>query len=125
YPLDRYSSYLQVQDIRVTDLIEVAFTTPSPALSALLAAAHTQAYLEAGEETKIATDVEANQFLDRQLRQARIQADSAEAARGRFGSEHPNVAVNQEHKVVGQRIAQASQAYSEAEAQRIQMQSRY
>jgi polysaccharide biosynthesis transport protein len=123
--LDRYLGYLHVQDVRGTDLIEVAFTTPSPELSALLAAAHTQAYLEAGEETKVATDVEANRFLDRQLRQSRGQVENVEAALAQFASEHPNVAVNQEQKVIGQRIAHASQAFSEAEAARIRMQSRY
>jgi capsular exopolysaccharide synthesis family protein len=123
--LDRYLGYLNVQDVRGTDLIEVSFTTPSPELSALLAAAHTQAYIEAGEETRVATDVEANRFLDRQLRQSRTQVDNAETALVRFASEHPNVAVNQEQKVIGQRIAQASQAFSEAEAERIRLQSRY
>src|SRR5439155_1041323 len=37
--LDRYTRYLSVQDVRGTDLVEVSFTTPSPALSAFLAAA--------------------------------------------------------------------------------------
>jgi polysaccharide biosynthesis transport protein len=123
--LDRYLGYLHVQDVRGTDLIEVSFTTPSPSLSALLAAAHTQAYLEAAEETRIATDVEANQFLDRQLRQSREQVDRTEADLSTFATANPNVAVNQEQKVIGQRIAQASQAFSDAEAQRIAMQSRF
>src|SRR3989441_9064497 len=48
--LDRYMRYLSVQEVRGTDLVAVAVTTPSPSLSALLAAAHTQAYLEANEE---------------------------------------------------------------------------
>ena len=38
--------YLAVQDVHGTDLIEVRFTTPDPALSAFLAGAHVQAYLE-------------------------------------------------------------------------------
>lgn len=123
--LDRYLSYLSVQEVRGTDLIEVSFTTPSPGLSALLAAAHTQAYLEAAEETKVATDVAASQFLDRQLRQSREQVERAEASLSRFAAEHPNVAVNQEQKVAGQLIAQASQALSAAESERIEAQSRH
>src|SRR5438552_4376589 len=37
--LDRYMRYLSVQDVRGTDLVEASFTTPSPALPALRAAA--------------------------------------------------------------------------------------
>src|SRR5262249_26611629 len=39
--LDRYQDYLEVENVRGTDLIDIRFTTPSAALSALLAAAHT------------------------------------------------------------------------------------
>jgi uncharacterized protein involved in exopolysaccharide biosynthesis len=43
-------AWLTVQDVRGTNLVELRFTTPSPTLSAFLAAAHTQAYMEANEE---------------------------------------------------------------------------
>ncbi|MBM4265384.1 MAG: polysaccharide biosynthesis tyrosine autokinase [Deltaproteobacteria bacterium] len=123
--LDRYMGYLSVKDVRGTDLIEVAFTTPNPSLSAFLAAAHTQAYLESAEETKVATDVQASQFLDRQIRQSRQQVERTEASLAKFAGEHLNVAVNQEQKVIGQRISQAAASFTEAEARRIHLQSRY
>ncbi len=94
-------SYLEVRDVRGTDLVEVRFTTPSPSLSAFLAAAHTQAYIEANEEARLATDSTAKSFLDSQLRESRQRVERAEAALRRFATEHPNVAVNQEQKVVG------------------------
>src|SRR5215472_4706235 len=50
--IDRYMGYLGVQEIRGTDAVEVRFTTPNPSLSAFLAAAHTQAYMEANEEAR-------------------------------------------------------------------------
>ena len=123
--LNRYMGYLKVRDVRGTDLVEVSFTTPSPSLSAFLAAAHTQAYMEANEEARRATDVTAKEFLARQLRESREQVERAEAALSRFAAEHPAVAVNQEQKIVGQRITELSSLLTRAEGLRVTMQSRY
>jgi capsular exopolysaccharide synthesis family protein len=123
--IDRYLSYLTVQDVRGTDLIEVRFTTPDPALSAFLAAAHTQAYIEANDEARRATDVTAKEFLGRQIQESREQVEAAEAALARFATEHPNVAVNQEQKTVAQRITDVASGLSKAEEVRLALQSRH
>jgi len=123
--LDRYMSWLTVQDVRGTSLVELRFTTPSPTLSAFLAAAHTQAYMEANEEAQRSTDVTAKDFLGRQLRESEEQVRRAEAALTRFATEHPDVAVDQEQKVVAQRIGEISTLLTKAEGQRILLQSRY
>jgi capsular exopolysaccharide synthesis family protein len=123
--LDRYMRSLSVQDVRGTDLIEVSFTTKSPPLSAFLAAAHTQAYLDANAAAQVLTDSAAIDFLARQLEQSRAQLDVAEAALGRFAAEHPNVAVNQEDKVVGKQIADLSSLVTEAEGARVAAHSQF
>jgi len=123
--IDRYMRYLSVQEIRGTDLVAVRFTTPSPSLSAFLAAAHTQAYLEANEEARRADDVTAKEFLGRQLRESREHAERAEAALSRFAAEHPNVAINEEQKTVAQRISDVSSLLSKAEGIRLALHSRY
>ena len=100
--------YLTCSDVRGTDLIEVRFTTPNPALSAFLAAAHTQAYIEANEEARLATDVTAKEFLGAAARARRASAGRARRERAARASPPsiPNVAVNQEQKRVGQRITE-------------------
>jgi capsular exopolysaccharide synthesis family protein len=123
--LDRYGDYLLVRDLRGTDLVDVSFTTPSPSLSAFLAAAHTQAYLEANEESRRAADVVAKEFLGRQLREAREQVDRAQAALKSFAGEHPEVAVNQEQNTAAQRVAEVSTLLTKAEGTRVTLQSRY
>jgi polysaccharide biosynthesis transport protein len=123
--LDRYMSYLDVRDVRGTDLIDVRFTTPTPDLSAMLAAAHTQAYLEANTEARLATDVEAKQFLGKQLEESRTRVARTEEALKRFSSDHPNVAVNQEQKLITQRITEITTQLSGAEADRITAQTQY
>ncbi len=123
--LERYMSYLAVHDVRGTDLIEVSFTTPSPALSAFLAAAHTQAFLEANEEARHGTDDVAKDFLARQLEEAKAQVERAEHVLGVFAAEHPSVAVNQEQQLNGSRIAELSTLLTKAEGTRTTLESRY
>lgn len=123
--LGRYLGYLEVETVRGTDLVEVRFTTPNPDLSAFLAAAHTQAYMEANEEARRSTDVTAKEFLGRQLRESREKLEGSEAALTRFAAEHPNVAINQEQKTVVQRIGELSTLLTRAEASRLTLQSRY
>ena len=123
--IDRYMRYLKVEEIRGTDIVEVRFTTPDPALSALLTAAHTQAYLDSNEEARRGNDVTAQEFLGRQLEEARKQVEGAEAALSRFATEHASVAVNEEQKTVGQRITDLSSQLTKAEGARVALQTRY
>src|SRR5213594_2683650 len=123
--IDRYMRYLSVEEIRGTDIVEVRFATPDPSLSALLAAAHTQAYLDTNEEARRANDVTAQEFLGRQLEESRQQVERTEAALSRFAAEHPNVAVNEEQKTVAQRITDFSKQLTDAEGTRLRLQSRY
>jgi len=123
--IDRYMRYLKVEEIRGTDIVEVRFTTPDPALSALLTAAHTQAYLDSNEEARRGNDVTAQEFLGRQLEEARKQVEGAEAALSRFAVERPSVAVNEEQKTVGQRITDLSSQLTKAEGARVALQTRY
>ena len=123
--IDRYMHWLSVGDVRGTDLIEVRFSTPNPTMSAFLAAAHTQAYLESNDDARRATDVVANRFLEEQQAGARKRLERAEAALDRFAAEHPNVAVNQEQKVAASRIGDLSAVLTKAEMARTTLESRY
>ena len=86
-------------DVRGTDLIEIRFTAPSPALAALLTAAHIQAYIGFVKESQITTDSTAKEFLAQQLDESRARLERAEAALAAFAAEHPDVAVNQEDEL--------------------------
>jgi capsular exopolysaccharide synthesis family protein len=123
--LDRYLGYLDVQDVRGTDLIDVRFTTPNAALSAVLAAAHVGAFLEANQEIQLATDSQAVSFLAQQLEQSRGHLAQTETALSQFSSQHPNVAVNQEHELIGKQIGELSTLLTTAEGERVAAQTRY
>ena len=123
--LERYMRALSVEDIHGTDLVQVHFSTPSPSLSAFLVAAHVQAYLEADDQVRRATDATAKEFLGRQLRDAAAQVERAELAFRQFATEHPNVAINEEQSTSTQRVTEVSNLLTKAEATRIGLQSRH
>lgn len=123
--IDRYLGWLSVAEVRGTDLLEISFATPSAALSAMLAAAHAQAFLDSDQEIKVSTDTAARGFLDQQIRQAREWLDHAQADLDRFRKDNPKVAMNEEYKEVANRVSQYSAELSKAEAERIDLQSQY
>jgi len=123
--LNLYMRYLDVNDVRGSDLIQVRFTTRSPELSAFLAAAHTEAYLDQNRDAQLSTDASAVGFLDQQLQQSREHVERAAAAVSQFAGEHPNVAVNQEDQLIGTQITDLAGLITEAEGARIAAQSRY
>lgn len=123
--LERYTKWLTVGDVRGTDLIEVSFTTPSPALSAFLAAAHTQAYIQVNEEARRATDVTAKEFLGQQMREARERVERTQQALREFAGEYPAIAVNEEQKTQAQRVTDLSSELTKAEAIRLKLESRF
>jgi len=123
--LDTYMGSLEVQEVRGTDLIDVRFTTRYGALSAVLAAAHAQAYLDANHEAQLVTDATAVDFLEAQLDQVRADLARADTALRQFAGEHPNVAVNQEHDLVGKQIQELSSRVGVVEAERAAAQTRY
>ena len=122
--LDRYLDYLSVETVPGTDLVEVRFTTPSPSLSAFLAATHAEAYVDANEEARLASNLNARDFVDRQLRDARSQVERAEGELDHFATDHPSVAVNQEQRLLAQRTAELSDLLTKAEADRVGLESR-
>ena len=123
--IDRYAETLAVSDVRGTDLVDVSFTTHDPGLSAFLAAAHAQAYMDTNEEVRRQTDSVAARFLDRQAAESQERIVKAEAALGRFAAAHPRVAANQEQQTGGQRIAELSAGLTKYETARLALESRY
>ncbi len=123
--IDRYLEWLSVSEIRGTDLVEITFATPDASLAAFLTAAHTQAFIEANDEARLVTNVTAKAFLGEQLREARDRIDRAEETLSAFAGEHPSVAIDQEHKVITQRIAELSTQLTKAEGSRLTMESRF
>jgi succinoglycan biosynthesis transport protein ExoP len=123
--LNTYTAYLDVQDVRGTDLIDIQLTTPDPKLSAVLAAAHAQAYLDANAETQLTRDSGAIGFLEDQLAQSKAQLNRAETALREFAAQYPNVAVDQEHNLVSKQMQQLSGLALDAEAQRAAAETRY
>src|SRR5262245_1465207 len=123
--LERYDRSMKVNDVRGTDLIEVSFTTPNPGLSAFLAAAHTQAYIDTNEEARRADDVTAKEFLGQQLRESRERVEHAQESLRRFAAEHPDIAVDEEDSTQSQRVQDVSSLLTKAEGERLKLESRY
>ena len=78
--INRYLSALNVVPIEDTELVTVAFTTPRPDLSARLANAHVQEFIQQGIELNSAASDQAARFLQRKLADLKRQLEESELA---------------------------------------------
>ena len=59
--------YLQIEPVKNTRLVRIAFSTPDPDVSAQLANAHAQAYIRQGLKFRALANEDAEQFLEKKL----------------------------------------------------------
>jgi capsular exopolysaccharide synthesis family protein len=114
-----YLEGLSVAPLPGSRLVQVAFTSPDPALAARVANAHARAFVEQGLEMRARAGEEARAFLESSLRELRGRVGAAEAALGAYRREHGIVSLDDRADVVIQRFADLSARLTEAQAERI------
>jgi polysaccharide biosynthesis transport protein len=78
--IDAYLSMVKILPIRGTGMVQVAFSTPDPALSAQLANVHSASYVRYGLDLRSKTNEEALAFLEKKLLELKERVEKSEAA---------------------------------------------
>lgn len=119
----RYSSYLKVEPVRNTRLVEVIFTTPDPSLSQDLANAHATSFLKMLLENRFNLTQEAKDFLGKKLAELREKVQKAEIELNRFRQQHGVVSLEKGENIVVDRLVDLNKELTKARAERIQAES--
>lgn len=121
---DRYiNEFLEIKQVKNTRLVRVAFNTPDPLLSAQLANAHSLAYLRHNLTFRDQANKKAEEFLDQKLVELRKRLEKSEMALGGYRRQKGIVSLDEKENVVVDRLADLNRRLTEAEAQRIALQS--
>lgn len=120
-----YLSYLSVQPEFGTRLVKISFSTTNPRLSALLANAHTEAYVSEGMELRAKANQAAQQFLERKLIQLKDRVEKSEAALNSYRHDKGIVEFSTEGKneILLKRLEDLNNALTQAETSRIALES--
>jgi succinoglycan biosynthesis transport protein ExoP len=118
-PIDIYLAMLEVQPVQRTQLVNVAFHSPSPDLSARLANAHAQAYIRRGVELRTRTNEEAQGFLEEKLVELKKRLEQSEEALNRYRHKEDIISLGDKENIVVERLADLNRRLTAAEAERI------
>ena len=117
--IDTYLAMSEVQPIQRTQLVNIAFHSPSSELSARLANAHAQAYIRRGVQLRTRANEEAQSFLEDKLVELKARVAKSEADLNRYRREKGIISLNEKENTVVERLSDLNRRLTEAETERI------
>jgi succinoglycan biosynthesis transport protein ExoP len=121
--IGRYASYLTVEPVRNTRLVEIIFNTPDPKLSQDLANGHAAGFIELILENRFSLTKEAKDFLGARLAELRNKVQQAEVKLNAFRQEHGVVSFEKGENIAVDRLVDLNKVLTQARAERIQAES--
>jgi len=119
----RYLSFLRVNPVKGTRLVELQFTTPDSALSQLLANAHARVFIRMNLETRSELTKVAREFLDAKNAELKQPLEKSEDKLNRYRQIHGVVSMEKGENIVVDRLVDSNHQLTAAMAQRIEAES--
>ena len=122
-----FISRIGVEPIRNSRLVDVGFEAKDPVLSAKIASALAQAYIDQNLETKLKAVQDAAKWLHGRIDEERAKVETAEQALLRYKEKHDIITdfTSDVEQVTAQKLAQLNTQVVEAEAKRVEAETRY
>jgi len=122
-----YLGGLRITPINETDLVEVGYVSPNPRLAAELANAHAHAYIRQGISLHSQANEEAGRFLKERLAELKEKLEKSEVALNNYRRDKgiiPGlISLDGKETVVLGRLTELSKDLTEAQVQRISLES--
>ena len=123
--IDRFLARLDVVPVRDSRIVDVTFSATVPALTADVANALAQAYIDQDLAFRNASSRDASDWLHQRITEQREAVESADLAVQRYREAHGAVSLDDRQNVVAQELADLNAAATQAAAQRIAREARY
>lgn len=119
------SNNLTVKGAKNSQIINVSYESPDPALSAKIANAISDAYIEKGFEAKLALNKNASQWLNKRLSSLRQKLEKSEDTLRRYQQKESMVNTKSSASITSSKIGGITEALIKAQAQRAEIEIRY
>jgi exopolysaccharide transport family protein len=123
--IDLYLELFEVEPVKNSRLVRVRFSTHDPGLSAQIANAHANAYIQQGMEGRYHATGDAQQFLETKLTELKLKVETTEGALNRYRKEHHIISLDNRENIVVGRLDDLNKRLTTAQAERIQYESQY
>lgn len=123
--VDTLLRMLTVEPVRTTNLVKISFTTPSPALSSLMANTWARAFIDHNLEMKYNATSQAGEWLSKQLQDVRDKLEQSEAALHEFVKAKQILTIGEKKDIVTTKLGDLSEALTKAQGERIAKEALY
>ncbi len=122
-----YLGNLRITPVPDTDLVKIGYISPDPNLAAELANAHAKAYIDQGIALHSQANEAARKFLESRLTELKKQLEQSEVALNAYRQDNgiiPGlISLDGKETVVMDRMTELSKSLTEAEVQKISLES--
>jgi len=119
------SKNLSVKGAKNSQIINVSYESPDPVLSAKIANAISDAYIEKGFEAKLALNKNASEWLNKRLAGLRQKLEKSEDILRRYQEKESLVNTQSSASITSSKIGGITEALIKAQAQRAEIEIRY
>jgi capsular exopolysaccharide synthesis family protein len=123
--VDALLDMLTVEPVRATNLVKISFTTPSPALSSLLANTWAKAFIDHTLDMKYSAASQAEEWLSKQLQDVRDKLEQSEAKLHEFAKQKEILTIGEKKDIVTTKLVDLSEALTKAQGERIAREALY
>lgn len=116
---------MNIEPVRNSQLVKISYETPSAELSARLANAHGQAYIESMLDARLQMISQASTWLSQELETQRRKVDNAEKALQQFREDNRLLGLTGVSSLAAQQISMLSEQVAQAQSKRLEKESLY
>ena len=121
--VEAYLEVLTVEPIAKTHLVRVKISTPDPELSAQLANAHVETYIQQGITLQAEATETARRFLEIKLGELKERVAQSEAVLNDYRRENRIISLDDKENVVVERLVDLNRRLTESEVERVTLEA--
>lgn len=123
--LSSFESGLRVSPVPRTRIIEIHYISPDPALSATIANAVAQTYIQQNMRTKYETTVQTSDWISKQLSDLKLKVETSQEKLVRYQKEHGIIGIDEKQNIITSKLDELNRQLTAAETDRIQKEADY
>ena len=123
--LKAFQKRLNVSPVKNSELIDITFESPNPALAASVTNAAMYEFIQMHMDSNVAASDVASKFLDIQIRDAQIKLEESEQQLNEFAKNLGIVSLDPEQNLVLTELVEANNALAKASSERIAKEAMY
>ncbi|RMD81973.1 MAG: hypothetical protein D6815_10360, partial [Candidatus Dadabacteria bacterium] len=123
--IDKFIDHVRIKPRRKSFLVEVSFSSPDPEMSAKVTDTLAHEYIDLTLDQRIEAAAQGRDFIAKQLAVIKARLEESEEEMQEFARGRDLYALEQEEKVIHERLADLNNRLTEAQARRIDLEAQY